>query len=342
MANMATAKRSAKKSSKKIRLLFTCIGRRVELLRAFQAASKALRVDLEIHGADATWLAPGMHCVDKGHIVPRISSGEYIEALLQIVRKFKIDLLIPLIDNELLPIAAAVDRFSEVGCRAVISSERVVRTCRDKLAMYEALRQALIDTPETWTWEEAMRRQRHAFPYYLKPRAGSAAMGNYVIRNRDELNTFGLRVKDAIVQEFVEGIEHTMDVYAGFDGVPRIAVPRKRIEVRNGEVSKGVTVKDPAIMAMGLRVAEMLGECRGVVTVQCMVTPTNLIRVIEVNPRFGGGAPLAIHAGADFPKWLLMDHLGRKFKINPNGFRHDLAMLRADDSVFVPNASKYS
>lgn len=342
MANMATAKRSAKKSDKKLRLLFTCIGRRVELLRAFQAAAKSLRIDLEIHGADATWLAPGMHCVDKGHIVPRISSGEYIDALLQVVRKSKIDLLIPLIDNELLLIAQSVDRFAEIGCRAIISSERVVRTCRDKLAMFEALRQALIDTPETWTWEQAMRRQRHTFPYYLKPRGGSAGVGNFVISNRDELNTFGLRVQDAIVQEFVEGVEHTMDVYAGFDGIPRIAVPRRRIEVRTGEVSKGVTVKDPAIMNIGIQVAKMLGECRGVVTVQCMVTPSGLIRVIEVNPRFGGGAPLAIQAGADFPKWILMEHLGRKFRINPNSFRHDLLMLRMDDSVFVPNASKYA
>ncbi len=93
-------------------------------------------------------------------------------------------------------------------------------------------------------------------------------------------------------------------------------------------------------MAVGGRVAEMLGECRGVITVQCIVTPDRRIRVIEVNPRFGGGVPLAIHAGADFPKWILSELLGKRPRINPTGFRDDIAMLRFDDSVFVPNASK--
>ena len=88
-------------------------------------------------------------------------------------------------------------------------------------------------------------------------------------------------------------------------------------------------------MAVGYRVAEMLGECRGVITVQCIVTPDRRIRVIEINPRFGGGVPLAIHGGADFPKWILSELLGKKPRINPTGFRDGIAMLRFDESVFV-------
>ncbi|MGD2111174.1 MAG: ATP-grasp domain-containing protein, partial [Phycisphaerae bacterium] len=126
----------------------------------------------------------------------------------------------------------------------------------------------------------------------------------------------------------------------GFDGKPRCVVPRRRLEVRTGEVSKGLVVKDPAIMAVGRQVALALGKCRGVVTVQCMVTPRGRIRVIEINPRFGGGAPLAIHAGADFPRWILSELWGKKPRINPTGFRGDVAMLRYDESVFVPNASR--
>jgi carbamoyl-phosphate synthase large subunit len=295
---------------------------------------------LEIHGADASWLSPAMHCVDKGHQVPTIASGKYTRHLVQIARKHRIDLLIPLIDTELPMIAAAVPDFADVGCLALISSPEVVGICRDKMATFETLRKAGVDTPTTWLWEEAVRRDRHKFPLFLKPRAGSAAMGNYVINNVDELRTFGRRVKDAIVQEFVRGTEHTLDVYTGLDGTPRCVVPRKRLEVRTGEVSKGVIVKDQRIMATGARVAEVLGGCRGVVTVQCMVTPRGRIRAIEINPRLGGGVPLSIHAGADFPKWILMEVLGKKPRINPAGFRDDIAILRHDDSVFVPNASK--
>lgn len=340
---MGSMKRSSKRTPttrSHVRVLFTCVGRRIELLRAFRRAAASLKIGFEIHGADASPLSPGIHHVDRAHLVPSIATGGYLDAVLDIVRRRNIHLLIPLIDSELLAVARARERFAELGCRALIASEEVITACRDKIATYRALTEAGIDTPTTWTWREVRRKKRHRFPYFLKPRAGSAAMGNYVVRNRDELGTFGQLVKDAIVQEFVEGAEHTLDVYTGFDGKPRCVVPRKRLEVRTGEVSKGLIVKDRAIMAVGRRVAEMLGDCRGVITVQCIVTPKGRIRVIEINPRFGGGVPLAIHAGADFPKWILQELLGRKPRINPNGFRGDVAMLRYDDSVFVPNASK--
>jgi len=185
------------------------------------------------------------------------------------------------------------------------------------------------------------RRDALPFPLFMKPRFGSAAVGNYKIFDRDDLVTLARRVPEPIVQEFVDGVEHTLDVYCGFDGVPRCVVPRRRLEVRTGEVSKALTIKDPTIMEVGRRVAEALGGCRGVVTVQCMVTrdrrhgDVGRVRVIEINPRFGGGAPLAIRAGADFPRWILEEHLGRHPRIRFDGFRDKLAMLRYDQSVFV-------
>ena len=323
-----------------LRVLFSCIGRRVELLRAFRRAAEGLDCALEVHAADAVMSSPAMHLVDHPHIVPSIDSGQYIEALLEIVRTHRINLLVPLIDNELTLIAESADRFHELGCTPLISSADVVRTCRDKMATFHALQDAGIDTPQTFLWTEAITRQNHDFPYFLKPRTGSAGLGSYIIQTRDELHTFGLRVVDAIVQEFVEGAEHTLDVYTGFDGVPLCVVPRKRLEVRTGEVSKGLIVRDPAIMEVGARVARTLGDSRGVITVQCIVTDEGRIRVIEINPRFGGGVPLAIHAGADFPRWILAELLGRPVEIDPLGFRDDVAMLRYDDSVFVSDASK--
>lgn len=326
---------------KPVCVLFTCIGRRIELINAFRRAAKAIRTPLEIHGADASRLSPAMHRVDKSHLVPAVADPAYIDALTTLVRRAKIDLMVPLIDSELTLMAAEAERFRAIGCMPLISSLEVVRTCRDKMATFRALTGAGIDTPHTLTWPEAVELSEHRFPYYLKPRTGSAAKGNYVVNDLDELKVFGRRVENAIVQEFVEGIEHTLDVYTGFDGRPRCVVPRRRLEVRSGEVSKGLIVKDPEIMAVGRRVAEMLGECRGVVTVQCILTPRRRIRVIEINPRFGGGAPLAIHAGADFPKWILMELLGRTPRIIPTGFRDGVAMLRFDESVFVTRASRF-
>lgn len=333
-------KKAAVSKPPRFDMLFTCIGRRVELLRAFRRAGERLKVDLRVHGADARKLSPAMHLVDKAHVVPKIASGEYIDALLAIVKKHKIRLVVPLIDTELTMLAEAVDRFQELGCVVLVSSAEAVRICRDKIRTYETLTDGGIDTPRTWTWEDALRVENHKFPLYMKPRAGSAGMGNFVINNEDELRTLGHRVPEPIVQEFVEGVEHTLDVYTGFDGLPRCVVPRRRLEVRSGEVSKAVVVKDDKLMRTGVQVAKALGDCRGVVTVQCIVNPAGRIRVIEMNPRFGGGVPLAIQAGADFPRWILAEFMGRKVSIRGDAFRDDVAMLRFDDAVFVRDATR--
>lgn len=332
----------AASSTKKVRLLLTCIGRRVELLRAFELAGKRLGLDLELHGADVSRTAPAMHVVPHTHVVPSIASGRYVDALLEIVQDRKIDLLIPLIDSELQTIADAAPRFVEYGCTALISSAALVRICRDKLAAHDVLREFGIDTPATWAWKQAMERKTHRFPYYLKPRSGSAAAGNYIVKDIDELRVLGNRVPDGIVQEFVHGIEHTLDVYTGFDGIPRCVVPRRRLEVRSGEVSKSLIVKDARLMKLGRVVADLLEGFRGVITVQCIVDSRKRVRVIEINPRFGGGVPLSIHAGADFPRWILAEFVGRRPRVSDAAVRDGMAMLRFDDSVFVRDGARIS
>lgn len=324
----------------RLRILFTCVGRRIELVDAFRRAADHLDIGLDVHGADINLLAPAMHVVDHTHIVPRIGARGHLPALLKLVTEASIDVVIPLIDSDLLSLARAASRFEALGTRVLISSEPAVRTCQDKLLTYQALKTAGIDTPATWSWDEALKKKRHRFPYYMKPREGSAGLGNYRINTLDELRVLGRRVPHPIVQEFVEGVEHTLDVYTGLDGRPRCVVPRRRLEVRSGEVSKSLIVKSPALIEVGRQVATAFGQFRGVVTIQCIVTPTRRVRVIEINPRFGGGVPLSIHAGADFPKWLMAELLGRKLRYRPMAYRNGLTMLRYDQSIFLETSKR--
>lgn len=317
------------------RLLLSCAGRRVELMSAFRRAADRLDLPLKVYAADASWLAPAMHLADESYLVPPVEDPQYIPALLRLIRREKIDMIVPLLDPELPKMSEAREAFARAGALAVISSPAVVQACRDKIRTYRFLSEAGIDTPATWTWREALARRRHRFPYFMKPRCGSASRGNYKVRSLDELRTFGRHVVEPIVQEFVAGVEHTLDVYTGLDGVPRTAVPRRRLEVRGGEVVKSVVVKDQRLMAVGFEVARALRGCVGVITIQLIVTPKGRVRVIEINPRFGGGAPLAIHAGADFPRWLMDAATGGEPRIRPDAYRDGECMLRFDESVFV-------
>ncbi|RMF80848.1 MAG: ATP-grasp domain-containing protein [Planctomycetota bacterium] len=219
----------------------------------------------------------------------------------------------------------------------MIAEPAVILTCRDKIKTFEFLRAAGIDTPQTYTPQQIASAQDLHFPLFIKPRNGSASMSVRKLDDRDDLDYFLRKIDDPIVQEFVEGVEHTLDVYVGLTGRPRCVVPRARWQVRGGEVSKGVVVKDPKIMDAGRRVVEAMGDSvRGLVTLQCIVTQQGRIRFIEINPRFGGGAPLGVAAGADYPRWLLQELLGENPQIAFDGFEDGVCMLRYDWSAFIP------
>jgi len=181
---------------------------------------------------------------------------------------------------------------------------------------------------------KALKAKRLRYPLFLKPWDGSASKGNRKANNKKELEFYGKRIKNCIVQEFIDGQEYTCDVYVDNDMKVRCVVPRKRIEVRGGEVSKGQVAKDPVIMNAAKQVVEALGAGAGVITIQ-LIKNKRTITVIEFNARIGGGAPLGIKAGADYPKWILQELTSKKTRIKFDDFKDKLIMLRYDSEVFL-------
>jgi carbamoyl-phosphate synthase large subunit len=115
----------------------------------------------------------------------------------------------------------------------------------------------------------------------------------------------------------------------------RCVVPRQRLEVRSGEVSKARIVKRPHFMKEAARLVELLGAGPGVITLQLFETARHEIKFIEINPRFGGGAPLSIKAGADFPRWILQELAGKRPRIGFDTFQDGMVMLRYDAEVWI-------
>lgn len=321
-----------------VTLLFTCVGRRIELLQAFRAAARRLGVPLRLVAVDHDVTAPGLSCADVAVVSPPATDPAYVPTLLETVSRHQVHALLPTIDSDLPVLAEHRQQFEAAGCLPLIAEPGVIAICRDKLETYRFLRDQGIDTPQTYTPAELRALPAPPpFPLFGKPRCGSASQRVNKIADRLDLDYFLHRYDDLIIQEFLAGQEYTLDVYVGLDGVVRCVVPRARWQVRTGEVVKGVVVKDLEIMRAGQRVVAALGSSpRGLVTLQCIVTPRRRICFIEINPRFGGGAPLAIAAGADFPQWLIQSLLGRPPAIAFDGFRHGLCMLRYDWSVFLP------
>jgi len=322
-------------AGKKVNVLISCIGRRVSLLRDFRKAARVLGLDAKFIGIDSTAMSAAIQLCDVKEIVKPVTRPGYLKELLGIVKKHKVGLIVPTIDTELLLLAKNRSRFAKLGCLVLISPPEVIELCQDKRKTYRFLRVGGFDTPETMSFRGATARKSLKYPCFLKPWDGFASRGNVIVRNRAELLFFGKRVPNCIVQPFISGVEYTCDAYVDFDMNVRCVVPRKRIETRGGEVSKGQVCKNSMIMGQVAEVVSELGVGPGVITIQVILTADNKVKFIEINPRFGGGAPLSVKAGANFPKWLLQELTGIRPNIRFAGFRDNLVMLRYDGEVWL-------
>ena len=99
------------------------------------------------------------------------------------------------------------------------------------------------------------------------------------------------------MQERCHGEEFSIDVFCDLDGRCLNAIPRSMIQSKGGESIKGRSLRDPELIAHGARVAETIGIV-GPANVQCFREPDGSLPVTDVNPRFGGGFPLPLAAGA--------------------------------------------
>ena len=324
--------------------MFTCIGRRVSLLEGFRRAAKQLKINLSLLGTDTTELSPALQLCDRCSIVKPTAHPGYIKQLLSIIKANQVNLLVPTVDLDLKRLSQNKPKFAALGCRVLVSDPEVIDICQDKRETYKFLLKNNFDSPATISVSTALknrklkienRKSKTRFPLFLKPRDGSAGRPNAVANNREELLFYSKRIPNVICQELVIGTEYTCDVYVDFEMKARCVVPRKRIEVRAGEVSKGQVVKNPGIISEATKLIEKLGAGPGVITLQLFFTDDGKVKFVEINPRFGGGVPLSIKAGADFPKWILQESTGKKPSIRPDGFKDGLIMLRYDSEVWL-------
>lgn len=308
----------------------------MSLIQSFRKAMAELKITGRIVASDITKTSPAFHTADVGVTVPTVDMPDYVPALLEIVKRRKVALLVPLTDLDLLVLAHKRDMFERLGCAVMVGSGKIVAGCMDKAHTNEIVRRAGLAAIRTCALEEF--RKDPFYPCFIKPVHGSAGVGAAVVSGPEQLDAhvsiFGNRM---LLQEYVYGQEFTIDVYRSRQGKVLCVVPRQRLIVRSGEVEKGITVKDAQLIEAAVKLSEQLEDIWGVFCCQCrrIDDGADRPRFFEINPRFGGGAPLSIAAGANLPLYLLQEVTGRPVTAELGKFKDSLLMLRYDEAVFV-------
>ena len=320
-----------------MKILFTSIGRRVELVQSFRSAAANLNIDLKILGVDISMDAPALYFCDATYPICRISEEAYIPQLLDICKDNQVDCLIPTIDTDLMLLAQSKRLFEEAGIRVLISAPDKVRLCRDKTCTGEYFRSVGLNAPLSISsleeFDKRYERREIAFPVFIKPKDGSSSIDAYKAENYDRLCQCAQKIRDYVIQQFISGREYTIDIFCDYWGNPVFITPRERILVRGGEVIvTKITQNDRMIAEMQTLISDFK-PC-GQITVQ-------LIRdeqsgedyYIEINPRFGGGAPLSIKAGADSAEAVLRMLSGERLSYQEKAARDGAIYSRFDQSI---------
>lgn len=313
-------------------ILFLSAGRRVELIEAFRAEIKSKGVDISLFATELNpGLSPACQVVDHAFKAPRVTDPSYLDFVLDVCRRNNIGLVIPTIDTELILLSKNRQRFSVEGIELVVSSEDFVSSCRDKRITSSLFEKLGIDTPRIFS------RGLIEFPCFAKPYDGSCSVGASLIEHEGKLSSALLNDEKMMFMEYIDSSfsEYTIDAYYARNGGLKCIVPRQRIEVRAGEVSKGVTRKNFVYDYLLPRMGNLEGA-RGCITLQLFANEASgKFAALEINPRFGGGFPLSYSAGANYPGWLIDEYiLGEEVPFF-DSWEDGLLMLRYDAKVLV-------
>lgn len=316
-------------------ILFCSAGRRVELLKDFR---RSMDADDRIVAADLSPLAPALYVADVRYLVPRIDDPTYLDTILDICRKEKIDAVTTLIDPEISLLAQNRSRFEAIGVEVLAPFAETAELCFDKFKMYRFLTEHGIPTPDTWgdcdSAMNAIENGELSFPVFVKPRTGSGSVGARRVYDAETLRELCEADPSLIIQRLMDGGDMDADVY--IDTVSHKAVAafsKRKLETKIGGASKTVSFKDEKLFDFIRSITELL-KFNGPVDMD-FFRQDGVYYLSEVNPRFGGAYLHAYGAGVDFVKLIKNNINGIENPPMFGNYEEGVAMMMYDSVIIT-------
>ena len=320
-------------------ILITSAGTRGYLIRYFK---KELKEKGKIFAADCNKYAPALYNADNYFIVPPASDKNYIDELFNICLKNGIKGVISLNDIELPVLAQHKSKFMKKGIKLVVSDPETIELCYDKYGTFKFLKENKFPFPKTFiSLNEVLmeiKSETIKFPLLIKPRKGSASIEIEKIFNITELRD-KFKEKKFIIQEFIQGDDYGVDVFCNSDLVPISIFAKRKMRIIAGEADKEITVYDDKMIDYIKNVTGKL-KIYGPSDID-LIKRGNEYFISDINPRFGGGYPIAHAVGADFPKKIIGLINGDLLEADFRRYPDNIVMMKQDEIV-IKNFNNFS
>lgn len=285
---------------------------------------KLLEGKYEVHFADADVDSkPYSIPLNRWHRIDKASSLNFLDSIKKLCYKHSIDVLIPSVDEELIPLALARE---SLKFEMLLPSLDFIETHLDKLKSNSKLNSQNLPVPKTDLIGE---RRSIVFPCIIKPKTGRGSRDVRVIESEEELQAHVLlshrKSEDFILQEQLIGQEYTVLMVANRQKSLKAIVPVK-VGLKKGITLRATTDFDSSIVAACFAI-HLSWPVSGCYNIQLIKTESGEIKPFEINPRVSTTTCLAVAAGVDFISLYLSDEKSEKVKLF--SFKNDLALRRS-------------
>lgn len=285
-------------------IVLTSVGRRGYLVKYFK---DALDGEGKVFGADNSIHSPAFAYCDGTAVLPEVKNDHYVQVLLDICKKDQIDIVVPLIDPELEILAPHAGKFHNEGILLLVSPQETINMASDKYLTHQFAIENGLAAPQTFidltTALDQLTVGALKWPVMVKPRKGSASIDITPCHDKIQLEAAFKAISDPMIQEIVEGTEYGYDLFGDQNFKPVSVYCKEKLAMRAGETDKAISTDDPVLIELGRKLLENM-KLLGPADVDVVMTK-NGPKLLEINPRFGGGYPCSHMAGADFCRKII-------------------------------------
>ena len=313
-------------------ILILSAGTRNKIVQYFK---KELTSNGIVIATDCSNIAPALYDADKYFIVPKMTDTGYLDVILNICKREKVDGVLSLIDPELSFLAKNAEKFNEIGTTVIGSSYDLCEMSLDKFRMYRWLIEHGYKCAKSYRNKEAFYADIEAgkitYPVFVKPTRGSASISVSKVFDKETVDLLFGHEKGLIIQEYLDGQEIGADVYIDMISGEVVSIfTKKKLKMRAGETDKSVSFKDEILFNLIEKFTKEAGY-RGQIDID-IFNINGEYYISEVNPRFGGGYPHAYESGADHMK-LIVNNLEGKAneRVVGRNYESDTYMMKFND-----------
>lgn len=255
------------------------------LLKSLRAADPTIR----LLGTDIYDDAVGQAWCDHFEQAPLTADPRYQDWLLRMIERYRVDLLIPGIEQDVHWLDEHRDVLAASGCRIVLNDARLISLSRDKYAMDQALLAHEDDAriPSHLTGDFASLSLQLGLPFLLKPRRSYASKGLVWVREERDFTPWAPLLGEVLMAQPIIGSasqEYTVAVFGDGQGGICAAITFQRSLASDGSTAKAKVRHDASLDAVVARLCQHFKPV-GPTNLQFRRADNGTWKLLEINPR---------------------------------------------------------